>query len=333
MRVGKLTPKELEENVFRHLTERRPEVRLRSGLGEDSTIFDFGGQFCVMSTDPITGAVEDAGWLAVHISANDVASNGAEPVCCLLTILAPAGCDMAEIDRVMQDAARAAQELKIEISGGHTELTTAVNQMVLSSTVVGKASRDQIIRTSGALAGDDIVVTKTIGLEGTSILAKDAASALLKWFPAELIQTASQLGKLISVVPEGRIGAAFGVHAMHDITEGGLLGAVYEMASGAGRGFLLEEKAVPLHPATMVFCQRLQLNPLRLIASGSMLIATDRGSALVEKLAEAGIPAAVIGKFTSEPEKILIHANGREIVAPPEGDELWRALDLLSKES
>ncbi|MDD4808344.1 MAG: AIR synthase family protein [Oscillospiraceae bacterium] len=331
MRVGKLTPAELEQNVFRHLTERRAEVSLRSGLGEDSTIFDFGGQVCVMSTDPITGAVEDAGWLAVHISANDVASNGAEPVCCLLTILAPADCAMAEIDRVMQDAARAAEELKIEISGGHTELTAAVNQMVLSSTVVGKADRNRIIRTGGALAGDDIVVTKTIGLEGTSILAKDAASALLQWFPADLLDTAAQLGKRISVVPEGRVAAAFGVHAMHDITEGGLLGAVYEMASGAGKGFWLQEKAVPLHPATLQFCRQLQLDPLRLIASGSMLIATERGAALVEQLAAAGISAAVIGKFTAEPEKILIQAEGSTIVAPPEGDELWRALTFLGK--
>lgn len=222
-----------------------------------------------------------------HISANDVASNGAEPVCCLLTILAPADCAMAEIDRVMQDAARAAEELKIEISGGTHRIDSGGQPNGAFFDRGSRVDRNRIIRTGGALAGDDIVVNKTIGLEGTSILAKDAASALLQWFPADLLETAAQLGKRISVVPEGRVAAAFGVHAMHDITEGGLLGAVYEMASGAGKGFWLQEKAVPLHPATLQFCRQLQLDPLRLIASGSMLIATERGAALVEQLAAA----------------------------------------------
>ena len=250
MRVGKLTPVELNQHVFRHLVQRRPEIIVGSALGEDSMLLDLGDSLCVMSTDPITGATKRSGWLAVHVSANDVASNGAEPVCCLMTILAPPDCPMAEIEQVMIDAAKAAEELNIEISGGHTELTSAVCKIVISTTVVGKTPRNHILRTDSAKAGDDIVVTKTIGLEGTAILAQDAKEYMLQWFSLEELATAEQFMNQISVVPEGLASVAFGVHAMHDITEGGLLGAIYEMASGAGLGFELFSHKVPIHPLT-----------------------------------------------------------------------------------
>lgn len=329
MRVGKLTPDELNQFVFRHLVQRRPEILVRSALGEDSTLLDLGDSLCVMSTDPITGASQKSGWLAVHVSANDVASNGAEPVCCLMTILAPPDCPMAEIEQVMQDAAKAATELNIEISGGHTELTSAVNRIVLSTTVIGKANRKGILRTDGAKAGDDIVVTKTIGLEGTAILAQDAKDYMLQRFSAEDVERASMLVDQISVVAEGRAATSYGVHAMHDITEGGLLGATYEMASGAGLGFDLFADQIPIDPLTKAFCEYLQLDVLRFLSSGSMLISTTNGQELVQHIKNHGIAASVIGQFKHNKDKRILKQGQWQEVSSPEGDELWRGLEQI----
>ncbi len=329
MRVGKLTPDELNQYVFRHLVQRRPEIMVRSALGEDSTLLDLGDSLCVMSTDPITGASQKSGWLAVHVSANDVASNGAEPVCCLMTILAPPDCSMEEIEEVMVDAAKAAAELNIEISGGHTELTSAVNRLVLSTTVIGKANRTGILRTDGAKDGDDIVVTKTIGLEGTAILAQDAKEHMLQWFRMDDIEKASRLIDQISVVPEGLAATAFGVNAMHDITEGGLLGATYEMASGAGLGFDLFVDRIPIHHLTKAFCECMQMDVLRFLSSGSMLIASSNGQELVQHLESKGIKATVIGQFKQYSEKRILMQGQWQVVSAPEGDELWRGLEQL----
>lgn len=330
MRVGKLTPVELNQHVFRHLVQRRPEIIVGSALGEDSMLLDLGDSLCVMSTDPITGANRRSGWLAVHVSANDVASNGAEPVCCLMTILAPPDCSMAEIEQVMIDAAKAAEELNIEISGGHTELTSAVCKIVISTTVVGKASRNHILKTDGAKAGDDIIVTKTIGLEGTAILAQDAKEVMLQWFSPDDIATAERFINQISVVPEGLVATEFGVHAMHDITEGGLLGAVYEMASGAGLGFELMSHKIPIHPITAAFCSRLDLDVYRFLSSGSMLISCPNGQALVDHLHSKGIDASVIGQFQHNPAKLILENERWIPVIAPEGDELWRGLEKIS---
>jgi hydrogenase maturation factor len=329
MRVGKLTPEELNQHVFRHLVQRRPEILVRSALGEDSMLLDLGDSLCVMSTDPITGAARKSGWLAVHVSANDVAANGAEPICCLMTILAPPNCPMAEIEQVMVDAAKAAEELNIEISGGHTELTSAVCKIVLSTTVVGKARRDHILRTDGAKAGDDIVVTKTIGLEGTAILAQDAKEHMLTWFSSEELAEAEQFINQISVVPEGLAATVFGVHAMHDITEGGLLGATFEMASGAGLGFDLFGDRIPVHPLTTAFCERLQLDVFRFLSSGTMLIACPNGEALVRHLHCKGISASVIGQFRQNKDKRILAQEQWLSVLAPEGDELWRGLERI----
>ncbi len=331
MELGKLPPSQLTERIFRHLTTRRSEVLLHSSLGEDSSVIDFGDKLCVVSTDPITGAVSAAGWLAVHVSANDVASNGAEPVACLLTILAPPTASEDEIERIMKDASRAANELNIEIVGGHTEVTAAVNQMVLSATVMGKVSRDRMVTSSGAQDGDMIVITKGVGLEGTAILAQDQADYLAHHLSPALLSEAQELTKQISVVKEGMIAAQLGASAMHDVTEGGLLGALYEMASCAQLGFILEADQVPILPSTHTICQLLGIDPLRLISSGCLLIATGKGDELVSALAAAGITSKVIGRF-HRGEKLLRGASGQmEIVAPPQGDELWTAMEVVKE--
>ena len=331
MQIGKLTPQQLEDCVLRHRGMKRKEVLVSAELGEDSAVVDFGDQLAFFSTDPITGATDRAGWLAVHVSANDVFSNGAEPLGCLMTILAPPSMSLEDIEQVMQDASMAAQEVGIEICGGHTEVTEAVQKLVLSATVFGSAPKERIIRTKNACAGDDILVTKTLGLEGTSILARDCALSLAPFFSEEELHTMASMIDCISVAKESRI-AKDDVHAMHDITEGGLLGALYEMAQGAGLGFAISAKGIPLHPLTAKVCAQLQIDPLRFLSSGSMLIASPHGSELVQRLQKAGVQASLLGKFIEEQAYVLQHDGQTEHVLPPRGDELWTAFARLSGE-
>lgn len=325
MQVGKLTPAALQQLIFDRLSKRREEVLLRGALGEDSAALDLAGDLCIVSTDPITGASKHAGWLAIHVSCNDVAANGAEPVAALLTLLLPAGSDLSLVQEIMTDAERAAQEVSVEIVGGHTELTTAVNQPIISTTVIGRVSAESLATSASIQPGDALLATKYVGLEGTAILAWDYPHLTRSLLGEELWIAARELKQQISVVPEARIANRLGVKAMHDVTEGGVLGAAYEMAGAAGLGFDLKEANLLLHPATKLLAEHLQFDPLRLISSGTLLLATPQPEPLVAALQNRGIPVSVIGHFHSSDAKRLIRIDGSvEEVAPPASDELWR---------
>ena len=320
MKIGKLTNEQLQALVIDKLKVGRREVVLGAGIGEDCAVLDFADNLCVISTDPITGASEDAGSLAVHISANDVAAAGGEPVAMLVTMLIPPSATMAQLERVTDDLCAQAMQLGIDIVGGHTEITDAVNRIVLSTVVLGKAKR--VVRSQNIQPGDRLIMTKQAGMEGAMILCADFPEKVADILEEEDRALLEQMQGQISVVAEAEIGEKLGASAMHDVTEGGILGASYELADAAGLGLRLDVRSIPVHPVAQKVCAHLGLNPYRLISSGSLLIAQPGDPApLLQVLEGAGIAAKVIGVFTQE--KSIIDENGAPI-SPPQQDELYK---------
>lgn len=330
METGKLSPADLQRIIFPFLGTRRPDVLVRAQVGEDSAIIDFGDWVCVLSTDPITGATANAGWLAVHVSCNDVASNGAEPVGVLVTVLLPETATESNLQAMMEEVNQAATELGIEVLGGHTEVTPGLSAPIISTTAVGKARKDRYLVSSGARAGDDLVLTKAAGLEGTAVLATDFAERLKSVMSREALERAQAFRAEISVVPEGLAAAVLGATAMHDVTEGGVLGAIYEMVSASGLGVEVNADSVPVRPETAEVCRFFGADPLRLISSGAMLIACPDGRVMVEGLRESGIPAAIIGRVTSSGRWLTRNGQRRELEISYR-DELWRILDEANR--
>ena len=326
MRTGKLTNAQLQRIILSELGPNRGDVVLGAGIGEDCAALRFGEEACVLSTDPITAANSRLGQLAVQVSVNDVAAAGAKPLGMLLTVLAPPEATIEDIRKVVREAAKEAAAQGLQIIGGHTEVTDAVRRMVLSSTVVGRAPLGALVSTGGARPGDALVMTKQAALEGTAILAQDAAARLRDVLTEQELLEARALSDMLSVLPEGRIAARCGATAMHDATEGGVLGAAWEMAEASGLGLRLCAERIPVRPVTRMLCGALGIDPLRLISSGVMLIAHPNGEALCETLREGDIDATVIGNFTAEPERVLIYEGREEPLLPPEGDEIYRAL-------
>ncbi|MCH5252952.1 MAG: AIR synthase family protein [Lachnospiraceae bacterium] len=326
MEIGKVPENVLKRSVFKKLTVNRPEVLIHPGVGEDCSVLTAGEEAIVLSTDPITGTAKDIGSLAFHITANDIASSGAELIGMLLTIIFPPGATEKELKKIMQDITALAEAYQVEILGGHTEVSAAVNQTLLSVTGVGKAPKDKIITTGGLKVGQDIVVTKWIGLEGTSILAKEKEGELTEKLPREMVETAKSFSKLLSVVPEGKIAADIGVSAMHDVTEGGIFGALWEMAAASGVGLEIDLKKIPIRQETIEVCEVFDINPYMLISSGSMLIGTSHGNQLVEELARAGIHSAVVGYATEGNDRVIRNGEERRFLEPPKKDELFQVL-------
>lgn len=322
MKEGKIPPELLKSLVFSSIKVKRDEVILRSEIGEDCAAIDFGSHACVLSTDPITGAVRHAGSLAIHISCNDVATSGVRPIGIMVTILVPPSCSEKDIKRVMEEAGEAAAKLGVEIIGGHTEVTSAVNRIVISTTALGKASSDKIVRSSGAEVGDDVIMTKAAGLEGTSIIAADKEKELAGYLSMEELESAKAFIESISVVEEGVAAGEFGASSMHDATEGGILGAAWEIAESSGKGIDIYVDDIPVHEITRKISSIYGIDPYRLISSGSMLITSKNGAQLVRILGSKGIPSAIIGRITDK-ERIMVKNGEIFPLNPPDVDELF----------
>lgn len=330
MKAGKLSPEKLHELILDQIKTKRSDVLVHAQVGEDSAVIDFGDWVCVMSTDPITGSSKGMGRLAVHVSCNDLAANGAEPVGIQLVLLLPEDIAEERIKQIMQEVEEGAAELGIEILGGHTEITSLVSKPIITATAIGKARKSEYVTSAGARPGDDVVITKGAGIEGTAILALDYADLLLqKGVHPETIERASRFLDEISVLREGLLAARMGATAMHDVTEGGIYGALFELANVAGLGFDIYADQVYVRPETEEICQAVGIDPLGFISSGTMMIMIPDSDALIATLAEQGIRAVKIGTMTTGERRVWRGETAQEFVLPV-CDEMWRVLEQLS---
>ncbi|WP_026884223.1 AIR synthase family protein [Clostridium akagii] len=325
MKVGKLDSYELKEIIDNNRGIKRDDVRIRGSIGEDCSVIKFGEMECVVSTDPITGSENGSGKLAVHINCNDIASCGAEPIGILVTILAPVTSTIEEIKKVMEEISEECRNLNIEVLGGHTEVTSAVNKMVISCTAIGKTPKNAAVKTGGAKINDDIIVTKQLAMEGSFIAVSDKLDILKEVLSDEEIKEAKGYIENISVVKEGRICGNYGVNSMHDITEGGVLGALWEVVNASQSGFKVYNDLMPISTVTKKICAQFKIDPLRFISSGSMLITCSSGKKLVSELNKNHIEATIIGKITSDKAIIVIDDVDKE-VTPPKSDELFKII-------
>lgn len=327
LKVGKVPEPVLKRSVFKQIHTKRPEVVLGAGVGEDCAALQLEpGEIFVLSTDPITGTAQDIGNLAIHITMNDLASAGANPIGVMLTILLPEGSEEDQLKIMMRQMEEACARARVQIMGGHTEVTKAVNQPLISVCGVGKARQGELVSTSGAKPGDDIVISKWIGLEGTSIIAKEKEEKLRTRFPGKFLEIAKGFDQYLSVLPESAIAVKTGVHAMHDVTEGGIFGALWELAESSGVGLEIDLKQIPIRQETIEVCEYYGINPYELISSGSMLMAAPDGNLLVRELEKAGIHAVVAGKAVAGNDRVLWNGEERRFLEPPKTDALYQVV-------
>lgn len=325
MEIGKVPENVLKRAVFKQIHHRRPEVILHPGVGEDCSAVEVAeDEVLVFSVDPITATSKGAGTFAVHITANDLASSGAEPIGLMTSIILPPRTREKKLRELMQEIELACSELNIEIMGGHTEVSDVVNRPVITVTGVGKVKKDALVSTSGLKPGDELVMTKWAGLEGTAIIAAEKEEKLLETLPKELVDTAAAFYKYLSVVPEAAVAMNTGVSAMHDVTEGGIFGALWEMGAASGVGITADLKKIPIRQETIEVCEVFDINPYRMMSSGSMLIGCSNGNLLVEELEKNGIPAAVIGRVTDTNDRVIVNTYETRFLEPAGSDELYK---------
>ena len=328
---GKIPIDLLTEVVFKNLGAKRKEVVLGPTAGVDGSVLDVGNKSLIVSMDPITGAVERIGWSAVNVNANDIATFGVEPIFLVSCIMLPEGAERSTVETITRQMDAAAKDLGIAIVGGHCESTPGLTNPIVVGCIMGLTDRGNYITAGGAKPGDKLILTKSAGIEGTAILASDREQQLAKILGTEMLDNAKKFYSQISIVKDAL--TAFktgGVHAMHDPTEGGILGGVHEMADASNIGVRVYQDKIMIEPETAKICRYFEIDPLQLIGSGALLIAAEpkKTNEIVESLYNNRIYAAEIGEFGGTPNKRLLIKRDQtaQELPRPTSDMLWVAL-------
>ena len=335
METGKLPAETLKRLLSKTRTD--PSVLVGPAYGEDAAAVEFGRSVLVAAADPITFATDRIGYYAVSVNANDIAVMGAVPKYFLATILLPEGSCEADAELVFNQIENSCKEIDVTLIGGHTEITQAVDKIVVSGCMLGEADEGSIIRSSGARVGDVLILAGGIAIEGTSILAREAADDLIrKGVSAETIEWAKSYldDPGICILDYARAAMRVGgVTAMHDPTEGGLATALRELAAASQCGMRIKWDSILVWDECAAICEALGIDPLGLIASGSLLITVSPEVAhqLLHVLHSEDVPASAIGVITEANKGIQFDDGGD----PPvfERDEIAKYFNQCRLES
>lgn len=327
--LGKL-PVDLLKMCIAGSGARDSRVLIGPRFGEDCAVIDIGEQYLITKTDPVTFTAEEIGWYAVHVNANDIATMGARPVWFQACLLFPTHTTETEVRHVFAQIDSTCRQLGIAVTGGHTEVTNAVTRPVVIGDMHGLVAKDRLITSGGAQPGDLVVMTKTAGIEGTSILAMEKTAELRSHLGTATLYEAQQLRHTpgISVIPEALLAAEHGVTAMHDPTEGGITMGLYELATASDMGMTLDLDTIPILPLTQRICQIFNLNPLGMISSGTLLLTIPpaRWPELQAAFHIQHIAAQVIGTMQSGGGMRALSAGKPAAFTYSETDEVTKIL-------
>lgn len=314
--VGKLDYRLLERLLSLNPI-RDPQVIVGPRIGEDAAVIDFGEKYLVAKTDPITFTTYRMGWYAVNVNANDIAAMGATPRWFLATILLPEKkTNTRLVTRIFRDIIEATQTLHISLCGGHTEVSDKIKQPIIVGQMLGVVERNKLVVNTRARPGDDILLTKGIAIEGTSIIVREKAEEVKKEFGSRFVKRTQAFinNPGLSIVKDALLAnKAVQINAMHDPTEGGLATGIQELTKVSGTGAVIDMEKIPCYQETELICRFYHIQPLGLIASGALLIALDPKytKEVIAILTKNGIVCTQIGKLTDKNEGLKLLRKGK----------------------
>lgn len=310
MRMGKLNLNDLDDVIKNYTGMRKRSTLLASSIGEDTCIIDIKSikdNLMLISSDPITFTSKNIGKLSVIINSNDIYATGGDGYGIILTILIPPNKTIEEFKVLMEEINSECIEHDLEILGGHTEVTNVVNDIVVSVTIIGTGNEKRIVRTSTSKKGDLIFITKPLGIEGTILLFDTVKDKLSINYDDDI----KKFKEWLSIRKESMILRNFNISSMHDITEGGLIGALFEMSYASKNGFRILRESIEVHPLTREICSILNKDVLRLISSGNLIFTSHEiyKDDILKAFNDEDIECNVIGEIIDD-GNYFINYNG-----------------------
>lgn len=342
MKIGIISENVFKRSILQQIKTKREEVLIGAGPGEDCAVFSFSGEpdgsvvvSCVRESAVETDKRKTAGVEAVPVSyllmdgVNVLAACGAEAVAATLGILLPADAEEEMLRELMTEAEKTCAGQGIQLAQARGRVTSAVTEPCATITVYGKAAAGAAHMAEAyhtakcAKPGHDIVVSKWVGLEGTVLLARRHRESLLERYPAWLVERAEAFDQYLSAVPEAAVAMKSGVCAMHLISEGGILAALWELAEGAGVGLTIDLKKLPIRQETVEICNHCNVNPYGLLSGGSFLMTSADGPGLVAALEAAGVCAVIVGKVTDSNDRLILNEDEVRYLDRPREDSIY----------
>ena len=339
--TGKIT-KAVFDNCFAgKLGHPRKEVRTGPSFGVDVAIVDLpNGQAMALTSDPLSLipslGLEASAWLSVHLMANDMATTGLAPMYGQFVLNLPTTLTAADFKVYWNHIHQFCAAIKVAITGGHTGSIPGQNSTIAGGgTFITVAEKNKLLTSGNAGAGDTIIVTKQCAISSAAILAMSFPGTVQSKLGKETYHNACELFYQTSSLQEGIIAGQLNqengvvVSAMHDVTEGGVLGAVYEMAIASGNGVLIQDSMVPVQFTVQEVCKLFSLDPRYCIGAGAMLMTVKKGfeETILNTLAAQNIPATAIGVMTTADRGMQladVHGNTQPLHYQSE-DPYWNA--------
>jgi hydrogenase expression/formation protein HypE len=327
--IGKIPEDILKRCILGHLGTSSKRVLMGAAVGEDAPVIDMGDTVLVAKANPVTGTEKHIGRLTVHINANDVAVRGAKPLWFSNIIFLAENSTEAQLKKIVRDINNACLELGVQVIGGHTECISGLRKPIVAGFMLGEAPKDKYITTGGAKLGDKIILTKSAGLEGTWIFAEDMRDKLEGKVNKTTLKIASRMINEMSVVPETfKAVETGGVHSLHTPTEGGIINGLYELMVAANVGLHVEERLIPVAKETSEICKALNVDPLKLLSSGALLMAVDKAyvNKILTALEKIKVKGSLIGdiKPKTQGAVITLSDGSKQKLIPVQKDELFR---------
>ena len=333
MKIGKISESILKRSVLRAIKVNREELIKGAEVGGDCAFLSWKAdceRVTALSTQTVTLPVPCAAHLAVMAAANNLAAAGGRAMAATISLTLPEGTEEGSLKDIMKQAADSCENLHIQIAGGHTEVSPYVNAPVITVTAVGTAPERQSCyggaadRPAEGCREMDLVISKWVGMEGTAILACEKEEELLKRYPAALITEAKGFMDRFSVLPEAAIALKSGVYAMHDVRNGGIFGALWELSRKLGVGLSIDLKEIPVKQETIEICEFFNISPYELLSGGALIMAAEDGNGLVRELKKAGIAASVIGRTNDSNDRLILNGEETRYLGPPGPDEIYK---------
>lgn len=298
-----------------------------AGLGTDCAILPFSDsdKKVITAQGYASGKEQTVAVRAILQALNKCAANGctAKSGHIVLHITIPSQLREAKLRGMLELASQLSAEEKLPIVNCDVYIEAGIQTVMANAFVTLEISKNDKLIKNKALPEQDVVMTKWMGLEGTSILTAVKLAELEKRYPLNLLEDAKNFSKYLSIIPEAAIAAMSDVSAMQAVREGGVFGALWELAQGSDVGLVIDLKKIPVKQETIEVCEFFDINPYKLLSGGSLLITTDKGMNLVSKLQQQGIAATVIGKTTDSNDRIIINDDETRYLELPREDSLY----------
>ena len=323
MKPGKISESVLKRSVLKYIKSGNDRIKNGAGVGSDCAIFAYENGFGAQAEAFFTLEKAADIYYPIVKAANNAACSGAVPIMTLVTLMLPEDMEERQLQEIMKAADAAAKSLGLQVAGGHTVTERKRKKAAAAAAVTGIGEGEPLL--PGKLRpGQDLVMTKWAGLEGTALLAERYEEKLRERYPLHMIETAAAFKRQLSVIPEAATAVKSNVSAMHDVSTGGIFAALWELAESAGVGLAADLKKIPVKQETVEICEFFGISPYELLSGGSLLMATESGEHLVRTLEGEGIPAAVIGRITDNHDRIVINEDESRFLERPKSDEIMK---------